>query len=184
MTNAAEYGFRVVAINAAGDGPASQPTTTIPFRFAPGYTAADGSPVDLTTMTAGTVLTMTGSGATPGATITLELHSTPILLGSTVVAADGTYRLTVTLPAGVTGSHTLVATMTGVTPVATAVDVVSPGAASGAPTTGGPTTASGAGVLATTGTDAVSAVIAALALMVGGAAAVVVARARRSRAHG
>ncbi|GAA3801414.1 fibronectin type III domain-containing protein [Cellulomonas soli] len=192
LTNAVEHDFRVVAINGTGVGPASQDATATPFRFTPGYTTADGKPLDMQSMTAGTVITMTGSGATPGATIVLELHSTPILLGTTVVAADGTYRLTVTLPAGVTGSHTLVATMAGVAPVDTAVAVVAPAAASatttsrvpGATTTASTTTARASSTLAATGADVQGAALTALMLTLAGAGAVLGSRARRLRPRG
>jgi hypothetical protein len=47
-----------------------------------------------------------------------ELHSTPIGLGDTMVAADGTYSFVVTIPASApSGSHSLVAFLAGDTSV-------------------------------------------------------------------
>ncbi|WP_448630748.1 fibronectin type III domain-containing protein [Cellulomonas soli] len=194
LTDAVTYELRLVAINAAGAGAASATVTATPFRFTPGYTTATGAPLDMQAMTAGTVITMSGSGATPGATIVLELHSDPIVLGTTVVAADGTYRLTVTLPAGVTGSHTLVATMAGVAPVGTAVGVVSATAPAAAAATGTNATAASAAAarpaarstvrsaaLAATGTDPEPLAAAAWVLILAGAGALALARARRAR---
>ncbi|MGN8244395.1 fibronectin type III domain-containing protein [Cellulomonas soli] len=181
LTNAQTYEFRVVAINDAGSGPASATTTAIPFRFAPGFTTADGAPLNLGSLTAGTVITMTGSGATPGATIVLELHSTPILLGTTVVAADGTYRLTVTLPAGVTGSHTLVASLAGGAPVDTAVAVGAPAPGAAAAVTAPAASAPAGRALAATGANARDVAFLALLLALAGTGAVVVSRTRRVR---
>ncbi len=46
----------------------------------------------------GDSVTIAGTDAPPGATIDVELHSTPMLLGSTVADASGAFTLTVTIP--------------------------------------------------------------------------------------
>jgi YVTN family beta-propeller protein len=48
------------------------------------------------------------SGLQPGSTATFTLHSKPYLLGTAIVDSTGTARLTVALPAGFIGAHTIV----------------------------------------------------------------------------
>ncbi|MCU1513434.1 MAG: hypothetical protein JWO10_524, partial [Microbacteriaceae bacterium] len=55
---------------------------------------------------------LTGSNLPPGAPVSAELHSTPVALGSTVVGADGTFLLHVTIPADTEpGTHHFVVTV-------------------------------------------------------------------------
>ena len=61
----------------------------------------------------GEQITVSGSGAQPGSTVDLWLHSAVVHLGSTVAAGDGTYSKLVTIPAGAaTGAHSIEATGT------------------------------------------------------------------------
>ncbi|CAN5212902.1 hypothetical protein BH09ACT3_BH09ACT3_07120 [soil metagenome] len=56
---------------------------------------------------------LTGSGLPPGSFVEAWLHSTPILLGSTVAGADGTFSLHVVIPAVVEpGAHKFVVIVT------------------------------------------------------------------------
>lgn len=62
----------------------------------------------------GDTFTVTGTGLPPGSTVSFELHSTPVSLGSTVVKPDGTFSLTGIIPADTTaGAHHLIATLSG-----------------------------------------------------------------------
>ncbi len=59
---------------------------------------------------AGTPITVSGTGFLPGSTVELIVYSTPVKLGEAVVASDGTFSATVTLPKTLTdGVHHLVA---------------------------------------------------------------------------
>lgn len=61
----------------------------------------------------GSTITVHAAGFEPGETVRVELHSTPVLLGTTVAGSDGTISVDVALPAGTAhGSHTIVATGT------------------------------------------------------------------------
>jgi 5'-nucleotidase len=63
------------------------------------------------TVAQGGSLTVTGSGFVAGETVSVELHSTPVLLAEVAVAQDGTFTAQVTVPAGASvGAHTVVAT--------------------------------------------------------------------------
>lgn len=59
------------------------------------------------TIAAGDILTIAARALEPGSSFRVELHSTPIELGRTTVAADGSAALTVTVPLDVSGAHTL-----------------------------------------------------------------------------
>ncbi|WP_082013768.1 phosphatase PAP2 family protein [Microbacterium hominis] len=101
-------------------------------------------------VTAGGNLTVTGAGFQPGETVTIELHSTPVRLGTAVASATGTISATVTVPAGTpAGAHTIVLSgaSSGVT-AATPITV---------------TAASSTGALATTGSSTLPVLVALLA---------------------
>ncbi len=151
--------------------PTPNPTPTLPSTGAPGPVSDD----QLTGATRGGI--EAPASAAPGETITIRvgtayagetvwvwLHSTPVLLGAYVVAADGT--VTVTLPAGVDlGLHRLVVldadgNIIGWTEIAVTAALAATGA-------------NGAGLAATAGL--------AFALIAAGALGVVVRR-RRARA--
>lgn len=84
------------------------------------------------TPTEGGSFTVTGDGYLPGETVDVVLHSTPFALGSAVADLNGDFSLSVTLPSGVSGSHTI--TSTGVTSgrVATLAVTIDPTLASSA----------------------------------------------------
>ena len=61
----------------------------------------------------GDTVTLSSSGLPAGSTVSLFIHSTPVSLGSAVVAKNGTFSKTVTIPEGVEpGDHHFVATIT------------------------------------------------------------------------
>ena len=109
----------------------------------------------------GEAITVDGTGFAPGAEVTIELHSDPILLGTTRVDAHGVLHLSATVPASVpAGSHSIAALIDNVK--VTSVPVL----LTAVPNSGGPgsdtrsdwSTSGGAGhttshALANTGTD-------------------------------
>ncbi|KQS71205.1 fibronectin type III domain-containing protein [Modestobacter sp. Leaf380] len=65
----------------------------------------------ITAVGAGQSLVLTGDGFLAGSTVKLTVFSTPVDLGSVLVASDGTFSATVTVPTSLTnGTHSLVAT--------------------------------------------------------------------------
>lgn len=58
-------------------------------------------------------VTATAAGLRPGTELVLEVHSTPVVIGRTVVGPDGAATVTGTLPTLEPGDHHLVATGTG-----------------------------------------------------------------------
>jgi hypothetical protein len=68
--------------------------------------------IDLGDVHPGDHFTVTGTQLPPGATVSGELHSVAVPVGSTRVAADGTFTLPVTVPADFSpGTHELVMTL-------------------------------------------------------------------------
>lgn len=61
----------------------------------------------------GDSLSISGADVPPGSTVDIEMHSTPVLLGSTTAKADGTFSTSVTIPADAEpGAHTIVVMVT------------------------------------------------------------------------
>ncbi len=90
-------------------------------------------------VSAGGSITLTGAGFQPGETVTIELHSTPVQIGTTVASANGTINGAVTVPAGTAaGAHTIVVTgaSSGVT-ASTPITVAAASATAALATTGG-----------------------------------------------
>jgi len=117
-------------------------------------------------------LTVTGSNFVPGETITLDLHSTPVMLDTTAADGTGAFTATVTIPSDAPpGAHTIVATGASGDAASTAITLVSSISTTGATP-----------ALAFTGADiaAVSAV-GAVALALGGML-VLTGRGRRTAA--
>jgi len=106
---------------AAGGGT----TTTIPdlTTLATWFFSITG--IDLNNVHPGDTFTVTGTDLTPGSTISGELHSKTISIGSTVVQPDGSFSLPVTVPADFpAGAHQIVMTLTP--PGSSAVQSVQP----------------------------------------------------------
>lgn len=83
-------------------GPAANATAYPP-------TTCPALSVSTTTPLAGESIVVSGTNFTPNTTIRIELHTAVTVLATVKSSAAGTFTTTVTLPAGVTGSHTIVA---------------------------------------------------------------------------
>ncbi|MCC8907267.1 phosphatase PAP2 family protein [Curtobacterium sp. GD1] len=109
-----------------------------------------------TSVAAGGSLALAGTGFTPGASVRVVLHSTPVTVGTLTVAADGTVSGSVTIPAGTaTGAHTIdVVDASGASAlVAPLAITVTPAAAGSGTGTGGTGAGSGGtGTVADPGT--------------------------------
>ncbi|GAB3600270.1 ExeM/NucH family extracellular endonuclease [Microbacterium tumbae] len=140
----------------------------VPVEFAAAPTASGSISLSVGTVAAGGSVTITGEGFEAGLDLVVELRSTPVRVGSVTVADDGTFRLTVIVPADTpAGEHTLAVILPDGSEVTAALTVL---AASG-----------GEGQLPSTGADSTAALtLAALLLLLG--AALVVVRRRRIRA--
>lgn len=94
--------------------PTAEPTTdptTAPPTDAP--TTEPAGELDKDSVAVGGEVTISGEGFKPGTTATFTLHSEPVVLGTAVVAADGTVELTATVPADTTaGAHSIIITGT------------------------------------------------------------------------
>ena len=65
--------------------------------------------VSTTTPTAGGTMAISGNGFAAGATLTVTLHSDPVVLATVAADAGGAYSVVVTIPAGTTpGTHQIV----------------------------------------------------------------------------
>lgn len=68
---------------------------------------------DASNYAAGESIVVNGDGVDPGSEVGVELHSSPVTLGTVDADADGNYRLKATLPDDVSpGKHTVVVTAT------------------------------------------------------------------------
>ncbi|WP_157109145.1 fibronectin type III domain-containing protein [Cryobacterium arcticum] len=113
LADGTEYELRVAASTAVGTGPDVIVTAT-PFTFSPALTLADGSALAGATVKRGDTLTITGSDLPIGAAVTVELHSTPVTLGTATVGGNGRFSLPVTIPADApAGAHTVVLGLRG-----------------------------------------------------------------------
>ena len=168
LDNGVAYEFRISAVNEAGSGAATVIESATPFAATFTFTKADGTPLAGERLPRGTEVVLTGTDLPEGAQVTFELHSAPVVLGTGVVAADGTVTIAGIIPAdAAAGNHQLVGTVTsqGVT-VSSSVAVVVPLLVIGG--------------LVVTGTDVLSGLnLAALLVLIGGAL-LMVARRRSS----
>jgi len=74
------------------------------------YTNAPTLSVSTSNPAVGATLTVAGADFVAGTTVDLTLHTQTYDLGTATVDAGGSFTTTVTLPAGVSGTHTLAAT--------------------------------------------------------------------------
>lgn len=112
LDNSIPYTVQVRAINAQTSGPWSDAIDGTPFMFEPTFERLDGTDVAGTTVRGGELVVISGSQSLPGERVFVELHSTPIDLGSGVVAADGSFTVVVRIPTdAAAGSHELYAYM-------------------------------------------------------------------------
>ena len=144
-----------------------------------GATAGDPTLSVSGDLVAGGSITVTGTGWPTDADGRLELHSTPIDLGALRTDGDGTFRVTVTLPADVTaGTHELVAII-GDAQASVPVEIraaATPGTTP--PTTNGQTPAASTPLAVTGGTVSIAALVLGLLALVAGVA---IRRRRRIR---
>lgn len=200
LKNGTSAEFVVSASNSAGESDYSDSVTATPFALDVAYTTGGATLASDGTVEAGHSVTATGSALPPGAALSLVLHSTPVTLATGVVASDGTFTLTGTVPADtVAGAHTLILTVAPAGDDARSVEqsitvtnatqipsqtVIPPSGTSSA-TPGTPTSAVGptvsAGHLAATGTDDPEPALALAAFLV--AAGLVFSVLSRSRAR-
>ena len=70
--------------------------------------------IDTSNLHPGDTFTASGSGLPGGATVAFVLHSTPVTLGQTTVARDGTFTFQGTIPLDTEpGAHQIIATLSG-----------------------------------------------------------------------
>ncbi|GAA1782874.1 endonuclease/exonuclease/phosphatase family protein [Agromyces lapidis] len=148
---------------------------------------------------AGATIAISGSGFAPGTELRVELHSTPVLLGTVTADDVGAFQATVTIPADTApGAHTVVVTGDG--DVSASAELTVTAAAGGVETPGGEAPGDGgsggtdpdaepagsasgseSGDLASTGTDVLPVVIGG-ALLLGSGLVLLLARRRRNGA--
>lgn len=203
LTNGTAYSFRVIAANAVGASAASTATTATPYLFAPTLTVNDQPLTEDATVKVGDAIAAAQGQLPASATVTVTLHSTPVVLASAEVEADGSVTAQGNIPTGVAaGAHELVATLTladGTTggevivPVTLAASATAPTATptptpTPTPTDNGTGTGTSAATpptvkaLAFTGSEGLTSAgaIAALLLMLGSIVALVGRRRRRN----
>jgi len=112
LINSTEYDVQVRALTDAASGEWSSVASAYPFTFAAKFTSVDGE--KLTSVKPGDKVRVSGTESLPGAEVFVELHSTPVSLGTTTVAPDGSFSLVVTIPtSAAAGKHTLYAGLAG-----------------------------------------------------------------------
>jgi len=157
LTNGLEVEVSVRALTAAGEGESASIALT-PFLFQP--TVRDSAGREIATLTVGQAFTITDEALPRDATISAELHSTPVALGSAGIGPDGRARLDALVPSSTSaGDHEVVVTLT--VPGQSPVTVTLPVRVDAAP---------GTGALAVSGPASASAMLfaAILAFLLGG----------------
>ncbi|WP_229051267.1 leucine-rich repeat protein [Aeromicrobium sp. Leaf350] len=134
---------------ATGGDPVTFPlTVTGPTTLYARWTANPlTATTDRATYAPGDPIVVQGTGAPTGSSVSVEVHSTPVLLGTTTATAGGTYRFAGTLPTTlVPGRHDVVVTFAGGTQVVSAAITVAAPAVSTPPAATGPGTGTGSTV--------------------------------------
>lgn len=177
----------VVAKSAAGSSAPSPGTeyTVVDPKTVRGTVAISGD------LRPGGKVTVSATGlAASAAGFAIEVHSTPVTIGSADTAADGSFTAVATLPADIApGAHTLVVTLDGAQVASAPFTVASAGGTGGTGSNGSGTaggsgssgTGTGTGALATTGSDApIGLGLAGLAIIAAGVILVAVRRRQRA----
>ena len=95
-----------VAVDAAGNIYAADPGSDTVYRFCTGVPA-----LGATVGGDGHSVTVTGSGFGPGATVTVDIASTPAVLGTVTVDSTGAFSKSFAVPCSIgAGDHTVTAT--------------------------------------------------------------------------
>ncbi|MDN4614145.1 lamin tail domain-containing protein [Leifsonia sp. F6_8S_P_1B] len=137
--------------------------------------------------TVGTTVTVEGEGFAAGSRVSFVFNSTPVELGATTAADDGSLRFAFAVPQVPAGAHTVTASVNG-TVVASAAFTVTAAAAGPAPAGDGSSTGNGASAvvdpaLASTGSDlGIAGIAAAVTLLLAGGALLVIRRRRKGDA--
>lgn len=123
-----------VRVTGTLDGYASAEATSAAVTVAPpSEEPAEEQPtvaLGARSVAAGGTLAVEGRGFAAGAVLRIELHSTPVMLGSVTASTAGAFATTVTIPAGTTaGAHTLVVALPDGTQVRSALTVTTTAAA-------------------------------------------------------
>jgi hypothetical protein len=140
-----------------------------PANAAP-YTRQPTLSINVQTPAVGATVVLTGAGYLPGVQVTVTLHTAVTTLGSVTSDASGGFTKSVTLPAGVSGTHTIVGAGTGSNDSASVTITI--GGSSGGGTGGG-------GGLSSTGVAVVSIGTVGIALLIGGGLMLLAGRRRR-----
>jgi hypothetical protein len=127
------------------------------------------------TVAEGGHVTISGTGFEATRTVTLTLHTVTVSLGTAQTDASGAFSTTVTLPSGVTGSHTITAADAAGNSASATITITAPGRG----TSGGGSGGSGGGVSAT-GVAVIGLSAVGFALLVGGALMLLAGRRRKA----
>ncbi|WP_330186440.1 fibronectin type III domain-containing protein [Dactylosporangium sp. AC04546] len=155
---------------------------TVPAEVPPASGTVDSS--SGSAVAPGEQITISGTGFAPNTTIKVALYSTPTVLATTTTDGAGAFSVPVTVPAGLSGAHTLVAS--GVDSngqpryLNLAVAVSTDHAVDTGGSGGGSSSSGGSGSLAVTGEPISSIALGGLLMLAGGLALTVLARWRRS----
>lgn len=162
LANGSAYDVRVRAVNAEGAGPWSPAATSTPFTFAVELTTLTGTALNGATVTPGQAFQVDAGHLPVGSVVVVTFHSDPVELARGTVGEDGTVHFRLSIPAGASGNHRVIATLsgTGAADVSATADV----------------TVRRPQVLAFTGFDAVPTAAAAAALIAVGAVLTVARR--------
>ncbi|MFK3676432.1 fibronectin type III domain-containing protein [Microbacterium sp. NPDC090218] len=133
---AGTHSVSVTAVNGIGRSPASASASATVGGDQPGGgenpEAGDASVTVTGDLRPGGEISIRGAGVDPDSeAVRIELHSTPVVLGITVAAADGTFALNARIPAATpSGAHSVVVFVDGVEVARTSVSLSASGLAS------------------------------------------------------
>jgi hypothetical protein len=187
LTNGDTYTVTVKAVLSEGTAADTEPVKVTPSAppaipaTAPEPDGTLTAPPGATTPEAGETITISGSGFAPNSEVTLVIYSSPQPLGTAITDQAGTFSKAVTIPSGLTGSHTI--TSIGVDPdgvarvLALGVTITGATADAGTDDDGG----SGSGGLAITGAPVVTLLLTGILLIASGAASQFIGRLPRRR---
>ena len=117
LTNGTTYTFVAVTNSTVGDSEPSATSAQVtpgapelpaepPSTPSGSLSSSEGAEFTVTSRQT----TLTGTGFAPGTPVTIAIYSTPTVLTTTVSDADGAFSVEVTIPDGLSGGHTFVAT--------------------------------------------------------------------------